>query len=156
VADTVIVEEAAAITSMLGRLMRRLSTLEDNDPAMYLPAAQLRVCAILLDGSLTMSALSREMRTSLSAVTQIADRLERAGMVERVHEEYDRRVKSLQLTERGVEVMRSRRERRTRRMVEVLERLSPESRARVRDALQALIDAGRESPSETSHAAMDP
>ena len=39
-----------------------------------------------------MSALGRKLGVSLSAMTQIADRLERADMVKRVAEDSDRRV----------------------------------------------------------------
>ena len=47
--------------------------------AAELPLAQLRVCGVLCDGPRPMSAVSRELGVSLSAMTQIADRLERAG-----------------------------------------------------------------------------
>ena len=48
-----------------------------------------------------MSALSREFGVSLSAMTRIADRLERARLVKRVAEGGDRRIRHLQLTPRG-------------------------------------------------------
>ena len=45
-----------------------------------------------------MSSLGRELGVSLSAITQIADRLERAGLVTRVAKGGDRRVRRLELT----------------------------------------------------------
>ena len=86
-----------------------------------MPLAQLRVCGILYDGPRPMSALSRELGVSLSAMTQIADRLERARLVNRVAEGADRRIRCLQLTERGQKLMRSREDARNRRVLAVLE-----------------------------------
>ena len=134
-------DQVAELSAILPRLMRRLFLLYADDPAMELPLAQMRVCSLLYDGSQTMSALSRELGISLSAITQIADRLERSRMVERISEAEDRRVKTLRLTEQGQEVMRLRRERRRRRISEVLGSLDPESRKGVLQALETLLDA---------------
>ena len=103
-------EQSEAVVTLLGRCMRRLFTLEADDPAVDLPVAQLRVCAVLIDGPHTMGSIARELGISHSATTQIADRLERAGMVERVAGSGDRRCKSLRMTPHGIEWMRSRRE----------------------------------------------
>ena len=62
-----------------------------------------------------MSVLSRELGVSLSAMTQIADRLERARLVKRQFEGTDRRVRSLQLTSRGQKIMQAREEARVQR-----------------------------------------
>jgi len=56
-----------------------------NDPAVELPLAQLKVCSLLYGGPLSMSAWA-ELGVSLSAMTQIADRLERARLVKRVNQ----------------------------------------------------------------------
>ena len=55
-----------------------------------------------------MSALSRELGVLLSAVTQIADRLERSRLVQRVGDETDRRLRCLRLTRRGTAMRRRR------------------------------------------------
>ncbi len=88
-----------------------------------------------------MSALSREMGISLSAVTQMADRLERAHLVERVAEGDDRRVKTLQLTAHGQEIMRTRNTRRVQRVQQVIAGLPGETRREIVDALQQLLAA---------------
>lgn len=88
-----------------------------------------------------MSALSQELGISFSATTQIADRLERAGLVERVAKEGDRRVKNLRLTASGAAMMESRRKTRVRRVEEVLEQLPPEMRQTVLQALNQLLQA---------------
>ena len=88
-----------------------------------------------------MSALSRALGVSLSALTQIADRLERARLVKRVAEENDRRVRCLQLTPRGETMMRKRRKERVLRAFAVLQRLSPPQRELVRTSLEILVNA---------------
>jgi DNA-binding MarR family transcriptional regulator len=88
-----------------------------------------------------MSTLSRELSVSLSALTQIADRLERAGLVTRVFEETDRRVRCLQLTERGEEIMRAREQARIERVSAMLGQLSQRARKEVVVSLQAMMKA---------------
>ena len=122
------------------KLMRRLFTLEQDHPATELPISQLRVCTILQAGSRSLSAISDELGISVSAVTQLADRLERDGIVGRVSEGEDRRVKYLHLTPRGAEVMRSRRESRIRRATAALEVMSASERNTLLNALESLLE----------------
>lgn len=136
-------EQSEALVVLLSRLMRRLFTLTVDDPAMEFPGAQMRMCNVLWDGPRTMSALSDELGTSHSAITQIADRLERAEMVERLQEADDRRCKRLTLTPKGIEVMRQRRERRVLRTLSALESLSPDERAAAVSALTILLEASQ-------------
>jgi DNA-binding MarR family transcriptional regulator len=74
-------------------------------------------------------------------VTQIADRLESAGLVERLAGNKDRRTRNLQLTGRGAEMLSIRRQRRVRRVLEVLKELSPADRVKVVEALTTLLAA---------------
>jgi len=140
--ETVTLEQAQEIASLLVDLTRRVF-LPDDDQVGELPVAQLRVCGILFahGGSRPMSALSRELAVSLSAMTQIADRLERARLVRRVAEGSDRRVRCLQLTERGEKIMRHREDSRVRRVKAALEHLSPKARQEVTAALETLTSA---------------
>jgi DNA-binding MarR family transcriptional regulator len=133
-------EQAEAIASLMPALMRMLSTF-DNDPAAQLPLAQLRVCTILCEGPRSMSALSREFGVSLSAMTRIADRLERAHLVKRVAEGKDRRVRRLQLTPSGEKIMRQRDDARVRSVSAVLAQLPARVRKGVRSTLETLMDA---------------
>lgn len=132
--------QSEELTSILPRLMRQLFLLYPDDPALELPGAQMRVCSLLLDGPQSMSALSKELGVSLSAMTQIADRLEKVQMVERVTETDDRRVKMLRLNGHGMDIMHSRRARRVERVSQVLEHLEPESRAAVMTAIKVLLN----------------
>jgi DNA-binding MarR family transcriptional regulator len=140
--DKKLIEQAEAITVLLPKLMRRMFTTDLLEgPALELPLAQLRVCGILRKGPRTMSCLSKCLGISLSAVTQLADRLERSGMVERTSESDDRRSKCLQLTPYGQEFMHARKQRRIESVLKILERLSLESREEVILSLNALLDA---------------
>lgn len=134
-------EQAAQLADLLSRLMRAVFTLDASDPTMDLPVAQLRVCNLLNDGPRTISALAREMSITVSAVTQIADRLESAAFVERLAGTQDRRTRNLQLTDHGTDLLRVRRDRRVRRAHEVLGELAPGTRTQVLEALHALLDA---------------
>jgi DNA-binding MarR family transcriptional regulator len=135
-------EQSEAVLTMLQSLWRRISTLDTDDPAMEIPGAQMRVCGMLRDGPRTMSALCDELGISHSAITQIADRLERAAMVERVPEEDDHRCKSLRLTPRAVEVVNARMERRVAGAMEVLRSLPKHERDAAVAALGVLLEAG--------------
>jgi DNA-binding MarR family transcriptional regulator len=134
-------EQAETIAAALPGLMRQLFTLEARDPAKDLPVGQLRVCAVLQGGLRSMTSLSRELRISVSAITQIADRLERARIVERVPDPRDRRVRGLRLTAHGLRIMRRRQEGRIERIEEGLREMSPGARGEVVAAMLALLNA---------------
>jgi len=87
-----------------------------------------------------MSVLSEEMGISVSAMTQIADRMERSGLVERVIGVEDRRQKLLQLTEYGAELMKTRTAMRVQRAVAALQMLSPEEREQTLAAINKLME----------------
>ena len=134
-------DEAKTVAGLLHSLLRRLTIGAHDDPVTDLPLAQLRLCNVLHGKARSMSAISRELGTSLSAVTQIADRLERAGLVKRVSRGDDRRVRCLRLTDDGEEMMRLHEENRIRRMSQVLERMSPDERQAAIAALEAMVKA---------------
>ena len=134
-------EQAIALNALLSKVMRRLNKLETGDPVIELPVAQMRVCLVLLDKSRTMSCLSKELGISLSAVTQLADRLEKAELVERYVDDDDLRVKRMRLSVRGEEIMRTRRQRRVERLRKVLECMPAEDRDLVTLVFQKLYNA---------------
>jgi DNA-binding MarR family transcriptional regulator len=139
VKDQSIADPAKTMTELLMSLMRDIFAVDDQ--AAELPLRQLRVCAMLYEGSRSMSSLSRELGVSLSAMTQIADRLERARLVKRSFEGTDRRVRSLQLTPRAQRIMRLRENSRVQRASAALQQLSPRQRTNVLTTLQALQTA---------------
>ena len=155
--DAAALEQARTIARLVRGLIGKL-TGPDDDLVAKLPLAQLRVCAILYTGPRRMSSLSRELGVSLSALTQIADRLESARLVTRVAHGSDRRVRYLQLTERGETVMRLREDARVQRTRAVLEHLSPKAREDVAAALETLMNActaihGEDAAGEAAEAA---
>jgi DNA-binding MarR family transcriptional regulator len=137
---TVSQEQAATFVGLLQSLLREL-TAGSSDPAVELPLAQLRVCRVLSSGLQSISAISRELGVSLSAITQIADRLERAHLVRRVTEDNDRRIRCLQLTARGEKLLELHDEERIRRMAAALEQLTPKAREEAAAALDMLVRA---------------
>ncbi len=145
--ESVTLEQAKTIAEILPVLMRRLAGPNDNLAA-KLPLTQLKVCGVLFRGPRRMSGLSRELGVSLSSLTQIADRLESAGMVKRVAYGADRRVRYLQLTARGKGLIRLREDARVRRTRAVLEHLPPKLRREVVAALEAFARACAEDGGE--------
>jgi DNA-binding MarR family transcriptional regulator len=137
---TVPQEQAAALVGSLQSLLRELS-IGATDPAVELPLAQLRVCRVLCSGPQSISAISRELGVSLSAVTQLGDRLERAKLVRRLAEDNDRRIRCLQLTARGERLLRLHDEERVRRMAAALAELTPQARQEAATALDMLVRA---------------
>src|SRR5208337_1579217 len=135
-----LLETAEAVAGLMPRLVRGLTSSE-KDPADDLPLAQLRLCGILSEGPRSMSALSRELGVSLSAMTQIADRLERSQWVRRVTEDKDRRVRCLRLTPEGEALMRQRKTARVQRILAALSRLSIKEREQVSAAFETLLRA---------------
>jgi DNA-binding MarR family transcriptional regulator len=111
-----------------------------------LPLAQFRILRVLYANSRTITELGEELCLTASAVTQMANRLQEAGMLHRVEDRLDRRVKHLALTQRAFEMMRARQERRVSRMQQTLEILSEERQGEVLDCLEELLRAGGEVP----------
>jgi len=122
-------------------ILRRLFTLGNAGVLADMPLAQLRLCSYLQDGPRSMSAVAEELDISTSAVTQIADRMERAGLVERIAAQCDRRLKHLHLTPHARELMKKRRDNRTRRAREALSKLPPVLRAELVEGLEQLLQA---------------
>ncbi len=120
-------------------IVRDLLYVEDRTS--NLPLRQLRVCARLYDGALSMSQLSRRMGVTLSAMTQIADRLERAGLVTRVANGPDRRVRCLTLTASGRRAMQAREQARLAKLNTAFELMSRQSRAGLMAGLRSFQGA---------------
>jgi DNA-binding MarR family transcriptional regulator len=134
-------EQAQATARLLRQLLRQLAVGPEDDPVVELPLAQLRVCTVLHQGPRPMSALSRELGVSLSAMTQLADRLERAQLVKRIAQGGDRRVRCLHLTERGEKMVQHHEDVRIHRISAALEHLQPNARKQVIVALQTMVEA---------------
>ncbi len=131
------ISQPQELTSLFLALTRQLLAVDDQ--AAELPLRQLRLCMLLYDGPRAMSALSRELGVSQSAMTQIADRLERGRLVRRSFEGTDRRVRSLQLTPRGQKMMQLREAARVARAAAVVARMPPAQSGEVLSVLRNLL-----------------
>lgn len=86
---------------------------------------QLAVIAILeAQGPLSMSRLAESLDVSVASATGIIDRMEHRGLVARRHEEDDRRIVIVSLTDAGTGVFREIAAHRRERMAALLERLT--------------------------------
>ncbi len=151
-------EQALQLEALLPVLHRKLFTLIPDHPTAEVPMAQLRTCSILQFGPRTMTSLRDELGISLSAMTQIADRMERAGLVERVMMQEDRRQRLLQLSERGNEMMRTRKKIRLQQAAEALSQIDQKEREEILRLLSVLLravslspDPQRRDPAEQRH-----
>lgn len=139
-AEEALGHQAAHLDQVLARIMFLLAS-KAGASSSDLPLAQLRVCTLLIDGTWTVSALGREMGTTVSAMTQLIDRLEAAGMVERVSGETERRSRSVRLTEHGRSIMSCRRQRKTERARQALQALDVETRRTLVRSLDGFLAA---------------
>jgi DNA-binding MarR family transcriptional regulator len=87
---------------------------------------------------LSLAELAAEEGISPPALSGHVDRLERAGLLERVRSTEDRRRVGLRLTDEGVRLMRRIRARRTTWLAERLQRLDPAALEAVEAAIPAL------------------
>ena len=143
-----LVEQATELEKLLPALARQIFALPPPENALGdLPLAQFRLCILLSrEGRRTMSQLGEELHISVSAVTQMADRLEKADLVERVMEDGDRRTRHLQLTKHGQSLILVRRALRTERAAQTLALLPPPQRESILQMLHILLDASRALP----------
>lgn len=142
---------ADAIESMMPRIARRLFTVYPYDPAGELPNAQLRMCSFLQYGPSAITVIADELSISVSAATQLADRLEKTGMVERACDTSDRRIRLVSLTDHGADVMRSRRNMRRSQVRQALTHLSSDERLAVVESLAKLLAAAGEERGSGEH-----
>lgn len=105
---------------------------------MDLPLRQLKVCMALDRHSRSMSEIGRELGLSPSAVTQVSNRLERRGLIERIFQDKDRRVRKLRLTRKGQHLVRTRDEKQLRRIAVALETLSESELVQIMTGLEIL------------------
>ena len=82
--------------------------------------------------------LAAKERVSPPALSNHIDRLERDGLVSRTPDDADRRRVGLRLTDEGQRVLRRVRSRRTAWLAARLQALTPDERARIAEAVDAL------------------
>jgi DNA-binding MarR family transcriptional regulator len=133
------VSQSDAVHAALRTVVRNLLGVDDS--MMDLPLRQFKVCLTLYLQSRSMSEISRELKLSPSAVTQVSDRLERRGLIERVFQDEDRRVRKLRLTRKGQQLVRSRERKQLRRITAALDTLTPNELGQVMTGLETLAQS---------------
>ena len=133
------VSQTDAVHAALRTVVRNLLSVDDS--MMDLPLRQLKVCLTLYRQSRSMSEISRELKLSPSAVTQVSDRLERRGLIERVFQDEDRRVRKLRLTRKGQQLVRSRERKQLRRIAAALDTLTANELGQVMTGLETLAQS---------------
>ena len=88
---------------------------------------------------LSLRELAAQERISAPALSGHVDRLEKAGLIERVRSDEDRRRVGLALTDAGLALLRRVRARRTSWLAERLEELEPEELAAIEAAIEPLL-----------------
>lgn len=140
------VSQSDAVHAALRTVVRNLLGVDDS--MMDLPLRQFKVCLTLHRQSRSMSEISRELKLSPSAVTQVSDRLERRGLIERIFQDEDRRVRKLRLTRKGQQLVRTREQKQLRRITAALDTLSPNELGQVMTGLETLAQSC--TPSEST------
>lgn len=88
------------------------------------------------NGDSKMCGIAKFMSVSTAAMTGMVDRLERYGYVKREHEPQDRRIINVNLTQKGLELVRKINHERRHMIIDVFGRVSEQDRA---DYLRVLM-----------------
>ncbi len=114
--------------------------IDVGDKAAQLPLRQFHVCILLTRSPLSMSQLSEKLRCSMSAATQLADRLERTGLITRLSDDTDRRVRCLSLTAKGRRALQTHDATRLKRLASVFEGVDEATRTKIIAGLKLFQD----------------
>ncbi|MGE5592651.1 MAG: MarR family winged helix-turn-helix transcriptional regulator [Betaproteobacteria bacterium] len=127
------VDDVEMLLARIEHLMRTQGKAELAD--LGVTRDQFHALLALCKGELTMGELSERLGVSCSTVTDLVDRMERAGLAERVRDEADRRVVRVRITRGGETVLSRVRERRRRYLGRVLASMTEEEQSMLRDLL---------------------
>lgn len=133
--------DAVRLESLLPTVMRVLFRHDGDEPLVELSVAQMRMMRLLYARDRMPGEVSTELGLTPSAVTQIANRLEKSGLIERRSDPTDRRVRLIGLSEDGRQKMRQRQAYRVSRAEGVLVALSDAHRRALVEALEDLVEA---------------
>lgn len=120
-------------------LLRLSRELRKETESLGVTARQVTLLWLIkTNRGLSLRELAAEERISAPALSGHVDRLERAGLIERVRDETDRRRVGLTLTEEGARLLRRVRARRTTWLAERLRELTPDEIAAIEAAIEPL------------------
>lgn len=99
-------------------------------------------------GNCAIGDISERFDITNAAASQLVDKLVQNGLIQRQEDPNDRRAKLLNLTEKGRELIQQGIEERRRWVDQLAEKLTPEERTKVAEALHIMIQAARELEAE--------
>ena len=150
-------DRAIKLEALVPRLIRSIFQHDEDSQWIELPVGQIRVMRLLYAGPSTPSELSGQLSLSVSAITQVANRLEALGLIERSEDCDDRRVRHLRLSARGHALMFRRHTGRVMRAQLALSAVDEETQQQIIDSLEKLLSVchpdlfkGVESPDVTA------
>lgn len=112
------------------------------DTTTELTMQQFRVLAfVVMDPGLTGHELGERLGVSPPTASGLVDRLVEKGLLERVEDSADRRIRRLHITNDGVALTRQMDSLLSRAMIEVIKILTPDELVLLRDGAQAMLDA---------------
>jgi MarR family transcriptional regulator, organic hydroperoxide resistance regulator len=133
------------------RLLREISIIvkrKGREILDHFPITPPQFNALLLlnkDGDMTIGELSQKMYLACSTMTDLVDRMEKNGLVNRVRDERDRRVVRIHLLERGAKIIEEVLEARRQYLSGVLAQLSEEEAIQIKKNLSLVFDHMRDS-----------
>ena len=120
-------------------LLRLARELRREIHSLSVTGGQVSILAAIKGApGITASIVAEGERISAPAMSNHVARLEKAGLIERSREGFDRRRVGLKLTTEGEKVLRSVRQRRTAWLAARLDRLTDKERAQIEQAIPAL------------------
>jgi DNA-binding MarR family transcriptional regulator len=135
----VIADPAAVANGLRPVLLRLGRELRRESEALGVTSRQVTLMWLIRERpGLSLRELAAEERISAPALSGHVDRLERAGLIERVRSADDRRRVGLTITADGARLLRRVRAQRTTWLAERLQGLAPEELASVEAALEPL------------------
>ena len=102
-------------------------------------------------GACGMSEVSERFEITPAAASQLVDKLVHSGLVHREEDPHDRRAKFLNLTDKGRNLLQRNMEERYRWLDQLAEKLTPEERAKVAEAMEIMTRAAQDLETEPAH-----
>lgn len=132
------------VERLLMRSARRLLfEVGTESPLWDLPVPQIRALHMIAHRRrCAMGDLAERLGVAMSTATQLADRLEQRGWIQRVDDPEDRRVVRLALTPEGQGIVEQRRQQRRAQLQGALAGMPAEKREALIEGLRALVEAG--------------